>query len=49
MDGPEFDGHAVDFDLLTKRLAAYKDMERQAMDDHACKLKPGIANSGREA
>jgi len=48
VDGPEFDGHAVDFDLLTKRLAAYKDMERQAMDDHACKLEADISRVGRE-
>ena len=38
VDGPEFDGHEVDFDLLTKRLATYRDMERQAEEAHACKL-----------
>ncbi len=27
VDGPEFDGHLVDFDLLTSRLAAYKTEE----------------------
>ena len=48
VDGPEFDGHAVDFDLLTKRLAAYKDMERQAMADHECKLESGAAPAGGE-
>lgn len=30
VDGPEFDGHAVDFDLLMKRQAMYK--------EHECKL-----------
>jgi hypothetical protein len=39
VDGPEFDGHQVDFDLLMKRLRTYADMERQAMQQHACKLK----------
>jgi len=48
VDGPEFDGHAVDFDLLTKRLATYKDMERQAMGDHACKLEPDLASTEGE-
>ena len=41
VDGPEFDGHKVDFDLLTKRLRTYSDMERQSMDD-ACRLAPDI-------
>jgi ferredoxin/flavodoxin---NADP+ reductase len=31
VDGPEFDGHAVDYDQLIKRLDAYKDYERAAM------------------
>ncbi|MBP1760036.1 MAG: 2-polyprenylphenol hydroxylase-like oxidoreductase [Firmicutes bacterium] len=30
VDGPEFDGHLVDFDLAMKRLAFYKDEENQA-------------------
>jgi ferredoxin--NADP+ reductase len=28
VDGPEFDGHLVDFEMLTTRLSAYKDEER---------------------
>jgi len=31
VDGPDFDGHKVDFELLTKRLSAYKPQERKAM------------------
>ncbi len=31
VDGPEFDGHAVDFDELTQRLRAYLYDERRAM------------------
>lgn len=32
VDGPEFDGHAVDFDELAKRLDAYKEEERMAYE-----------------
>nr|WP_319393600.1 sulfide/dihydroorotate dehydrogenase-like FAD/NAD-binding protein [uncultured Desulfobacter sp.] len=32
VDGPEFDGHQVDFDGLAKRLASYKEVEQQSMD-----------------
>lgn len=31
VDGPEFDGHQVDFDELTQRLRIYLDDERRAM------------------
>lgn len=37
VDGPEFDGHEVDFIELTSRLKAYKDKEKIALD-HVCKL-----------
>lgn len=32
VDGPEFDGHKVDWDILIKRMDAYKAQERQATD-----------------
>ncbi|HKJ98221.1 MAG TPA: sulfide/dihydroorotate dehydrogenase-like FAD/NAD-binding protein [Desulfotignum sp.] len=32
VDGPEFDGHKVDFDELAKRLASYVDEEHTSMD-----------------
>lgn len=32
VDGPEFDGHQVDFDGLAKRLASYTEAEKQSMD-----------------
>ncbi len=44
VDGPEFDGHKVNFDLMIKRLDAYKDQEqkaRQQYDKHRCKNRPG--------
>ena len=37
VDGPEFDGHKVDYDGLMKRLQAYKDDERQCYEDY-CRL-----------
>jgi len=41
VDGPEFDGHLVDFDGMMKRLQAYRSQERLAMekhDSHTCNL-----------
>ena len=42
VDGPEFDGHQVDFDNMIKRLRAYKpqeDAEHEAHHrEHACRL-----------
>ncbi len=47
VDGPDFDGHQVDYDLLTKRLAAYREQERQAMHrflaDPGCRLAKEVA------
>ena len=31
VDGPEFDGHQVDFDLLMDRLSTYREYEQQAL------------------
>jgi NAD(P)H-flavin reductase len=43
VDGPDFDGHAVNFDLLMRRQAMYKTQEKQAMDrflaEHECELE----------
>ena len=40
VDGPEFDGHAVDFDELMRRQAFYKEQEREAFErfSHECRL-----------
>jgi len=41
VDGPEFDGHKVNFDLMMKRLNAYKDQEQKAHEQykkHRCKI-----------
>ena len=37
VDGPEFDGHLVDFDEAMKRSAMYRDFERHAHDE-TCNL-----------
>jgi len=29
VDGPEFDGHQVDFDEMLKRMGAFKNIERE--------------------
>ncbi len=51
VDGPEFNAHQVDFDILTKRNAMYRDAERVALErfqkngsispapDHQCRLE----------
>lgn len=36
VDGPEFDGHQVDFDLLTTRLRMYCDQEKEAYERYRC-------------
>lgn len=40
VDGPEFDGHLVDFNELAQRLESYKEQERLAYErfQHECKL-----------
>ena len=38
VDGPDFDGHQVDFDELMTRNAAYRDREAEAARTHACRL-----------
>ncbi len=41
VDGPEFDGHKVNFDLMMKRLGAYKAQEQKAREQyakHRCKI-----------
>ncbi len=41
VDGPEFDGHQVDFDNMIRRLGAYKPQEDRAHSryhEHACRL-----------
>ena len=45
VDGPDFDGHLVDFDEVIRRSAMYKETERKHHDD-ACNLFKGVVNNG---
>lgn len=38
VDGPDFDGHQVDFDELMTRNGAYREREDQVRRTHACRL-----------
>ena len=41
VDGPEFDGHLVDWDNMLSRLGAYKTQEKEA--HHVCHMDLGLA------
>jgi ferredoxin/flavodoxin---NADP+ reductase len=49
VDGPEFDGHEVDYDQLMQRLQAFRDEEKQSLDAcggakvHRCKMEEEMA------
>ena len=43
VDGPEFDGHLVDFDNMMSRLNSYKKQE----SDHLCRLTNQIEGAGK--
>jgi NAD(P)H-flavin reductase len=48
VEGPEFDGHKVDFDELITRLAYYQPEERAAQDNyHRCRLEAAADNLQR--
>ena len=47
VDGPEFDGHAVDFDLMMKRLRAFK--PREDADHEKCHLEMEIERKKHDA
>ena len=39
VDGPDFDGHEVDFDELMNRNATYKQKEAQYLQTHICRIE----------
>ncbi len=47
VDGPEFDGHSIDFDELMVRLTTYRDQEKESAQrfDHKCRLE-GVKSNG---
>lgn len=42
VDGPEFDAHLVDFDILTRRNKTYNTQEKEALHQHTCKTEQAI-------
>jgi NAD(P)H-flavin reductase len=48
VDGPDFDGHEVDFDDLMARLARYRPSEREAIENwhETCRLRQDIDVTG---
>ena len=44
VDGPDFDGHKVDFDEVIARNATYKEHEAKAKEKHLCRLGGGAMN-----
>ncbi len=44
VDGPDFDGHEVDFDEAMRRQLMYKKEEKQSVEQHECKLG-GVKNA----
>jgi ferredoxin--NADP+ reductase len=49
VDGPEFDGHLVDFDNMMKRIGSYKPFEQREHDDfHRCRLDEQAENMGEK-
>jgi 2-polyprenylphenol hydroxylase and related flavodoxin oxidoreductases len=42
VDGPEFDGHTVDFKMLADRLTTYRSFEQQALARREACLIPGL-------
>ena len=39
VDGPDFDGHLVDFDELMNRNSIYKEQEAQMKESHVCRME----------
>lgn len=38
VDGPDFDGHLVDFDALMKRNRSYVEEEKKSVENHKCRI-----------
>lgn len=44
IDGPDFDGHEVDFEEAISRSTMFKEMERRSSEDHKCHLTGEVRN-----
>jgi ferredoxin/flavodoxin---NADP+ reductase len=42
VDGPDFDGHEVDFDEAMRRQLMYKKQEKHSVEAHECRLGGGV-------
>lgn len=51
VDGPEFDGHQVDFDEMLKRMGAFKSVEREEMHklETHCEATKTVDENSRNA
>jgi ferredoxin/flavodoxin---NADP+ reductase len=45
VDGPEFDGHLVDFAVLTQRNSTYREAENRSMEEFRQELEPSVVGS----
>ena len=48
LDGPDFDGHQVDYDELIVRNGVYRNQENAAKEAHACNLQK-MADAAQKA
>lgn len=44
VDGPEFDGHQVDFDEMLKRMGAFRDAEKASMEHLSVSVPEAVAD-----
>jgi ferredoxin/flavodoxin---NADP+ reductase len=49
VDGPEFDAHRVDFDVLEQRNAMYREAERRSMEEFEHEIEARVAKDVAEA
>ena len=46
IDGPDFDGHLVDFDEAINRSRIYNDQERKVRDEYCNLMKAKVSDNG---
>ncbi len=49
VDGPEFDGHQVDFEEMFKRMGSFKGVEKEEMEKYMAQLNGQEASAAAEA
>jgi ferredoxin--NADP+ reductase len=48
VDGPEFDAHKVNFDILTSRNKMYQEQEKNSLDKHLCNIDKMYSDAKKE-